>query len=69
MNLPPDESDAILPFLKNHVQRPEFTYRHTWAEGDIVIWDNRSTQHYALDDFEGRRVVHRVGFFAEPFEN
>jgi taurine dioxygenase len=69
INLPPDESDAILPFLKHHVQRPEFTYRHTWAEGDIVIWDNRSTQHYALNDFEGRRVVHRVGFFAEPFEN
>jgi taurine dioxygenase len=69
VNLPPDESDAILPFLKRHVQRPEFTYRHTWAEGDVVIWDNRCTQHYALNDFEGRRVVHRVGFFAEPFEN
>jgi len=69
VNLPPDESDAILPFLKRHVQRPEFTYRHRWAEGDVVIWDNRRTQHYALNDFEGRRVVHRVGFFAEPFEN
>ena len=69
VNLPPDESDAILPFLKRHVQRPEFTYRHTWAEGDVVVWDNRCTQHYALNDFDGRRVVHRVGFFAEPFEN
>lgn len=69
VNLPPDESDAILPFLKRHVQRPDFTFRHTWAEGDVVIWDNRCTQHYAINDFEGRRVVHRVGFFAEPFEN
>jgi len=69
VNLPPDESDAILPFLKRHVQRPEFTYRHTWTEGDVVIWDNRRTQHYAINDFDGRRVVHRVGFFAEPFEN
>lgn len=67
INLPPDESDAILPFLKRHVQRPDFTYRHTWAEGDVVVWDNRSTQHYAINDFEGRRVVHRVGFRAEPF--
>lgn len=69
VNLPPAESDAILPFLKRHVQRPDFTYRHTWAEGDVVIWDNRCTQHYAINDFDGRRVVHRVGFFAEPFEN
>ncbi len=67
VNLPPDESDAILPFLKRHVHRPDFTYRHTWDEGDVVIWDNRCTQHYAINDFEGRRVVHRVGFFAEPF--
>ncbi len=69
VNLPPDESDAILPFLKRHVHRPEFTYRHIWNEGDVVIWDNRRTQHYALNDFDGRRVVHRVGFNAEPFAN
>ncbi|MBQ91438.1 MAG: taurine dioxygenase [Acidimicrobiaceae bacterium] len=61
VNLPPDESTAILPFLIRHTQRPDFTYRHRWAEGDVVVWDNRVTQHYALFDFEGRRVVHRVG--------
>ena len=61
VNLPPDESDALLPFLMRHVHRPEFTCRHRWAEGDVVIWDNRATQHYAVFDFEGRRVVHRVG--------
>lgn len=68
VNLPPDESDAILPFLKRHISRPEFTYRHIWGDGDIVAWDNRSTQHYALADFQGRRMVHRVGFVAEPFD-
>ena len=60
LNLPPDESSTILPFLIRHVSRPEFTYRHRWTEGDVVIWDNRSTQHYALFDFEGQRVVERV---------
>ena len=60
MNLPPEESDAILPFLIRHVSRPEFTYRHSWSEGDVVVWDNRSTQHYALFDFAGQRVVERV---------
>ena len=67
INLPPTESDAILPFLIRHVQRPDFSYRHMWHDGDVVIWDNRCTQHYALNDFAGRRVVHRVEFHAEPF--
>ncbi|MDW3219482.1 MAG: TauD/TfdA family dioxygenase [Acidimicrobiales bacterium] len=67
VNLPPGESSVILPFLIDHVQQPQFTFRHTWAEGDVVIWDNRSTQHIALSDFQGRRVVHRVEFHGEPF--
>jgi taurine dioxygenase len=66
MNLPPEESLAILPFLLRHVTRPEFTYRHTWAEGDVVAWDNRSTQHYALFDFDGQRVVERVHLAGGP---
>ena len=68
MNLPPDESSAVLPFLIRHVSRPEFTYRHRWADGDVVIWDNRSTQHYALFDFEGQRVVERVHVAGGPME-
>ena len=66
MNLPPEESLAILPFLLRHVTRPEFTYRHSWAEGDVVAWDNRSTQHYALFDFDGQRVVERVHLAGGP---
>jgi taurine dioxygenase len=60
-NLPEDESRTILPFLIRSVSRPEYTYRHRWSVGDVIVWDNRVTQHYALSDFEGRRVVHRVG--------
>lgn len=67
-NLPPEESSAILPFLFNHLTRPEFTYRHTWDDGDVVIWDNWSTQHYALFDFDERRVVHRVSLDGQTLE-
>lgn len=65
-NLPPDEADAILPFLMRHVSRPEFTYRHRWQEGDLVVWDNWATQHYALFDYDERRVIDRVAFTGEP---
>ena len=30
----------------------EFTYRHSWAPGDLVMWDNRCTQHYAAHDYD-----------------
>lgn len=65
-NLPPDEAAAILPFLLNHVARPEFSYRHQWNEGDVVLWDNWSTQHYALFDYDEQRVVHRVALEGMP---
>ena len=67
-NLPPEESAAILPFLLNHLTRPEFTYRHVWDSGDVVVWDNWSTQHYALFDFDERRVVHRVALDGRSLE-
>ena len=47
--------------------RPDFQYRHVWADGDLVAWDNHLTQHYAASDFTERRVVHRVGFHGTPF--
>lgn len=55
------EGDAILRFLYDHVTRPEFTCRLRWRPGTLAIWDNRCTQHYALDDYEGfERVMYRV---------
>lgn len=61
-----NESTPILNYLKNHAIIPEFTCRFTWREGSIAIWDNRCTQHYAIDDYAGhRRRMHRITIMGE----
>jgi taurine dioxygenase len=60
VGLPPEESDAILAFLFQHSVKEHFTYRHHWREGDLLMWDNRSTMHRVLNDFPGRRLMYRV---------
>lgn len=59
-DLPPLESRTILNFLYEHFQKPEFQYRHRWLEGDMMIWDNRCTLHYALNDYDQQRKMHRI---------
>lgn len=55
------ESDPILKFLMAHGARPEFTYRHQWEQGMLTLWDNRSVQHLAVNDYHGyRRCMHKV---------
>ena len=55
------ESSALFQLLQNRVTRLENTIRWTWAEGDVAMWDNRATQHYAVADFDNhRREVRRV---------
>lgn len=59
--LEPGESDALLRFLFAHSTRPEFSIRWRWQEHDVAFWDNRITQHYAVDDYRpARRVMHRA---------
>ncbi len=58
--LPPLEGNAILELLFRHMQKPEFGFRHVWSEGELLIWDQRAVQHYAVRDYEGRRVIHRI---------
>jgi taurine dioxygenase len=56
-----DESDALLAFLFRHSRKPEFTYRHRWRSGDVLFWDNRITQHYAVADYwPYHRRMHRA---------
>lgn len=60
------ESDVLLPYLLQHVQRPDFQVRFRWAPGSVAFWDNRVTQHYAVPDYSGhRRVMHRVTLTGE----
>ena len=54
------ESEKLFSILQSYVTRLENTVRWKWSEGDIVIWDNLATQHYAIADYEDHRVVRRV---------
>ncbi|TDJ41140.1 MAG: taurine dioxygenase [Gammaproteobacteria bacterium] len=54
------ESEMLLSYLTHWVQNPRFTVRYRWTEGTIGMWDNRCTQHFVLNDFEGERIVQRV---------
>ena len=51
----------LFALLQRHVTRLENTVRWTWREGDVAIWDNRATQHYAVADYDDRpRLLHRI---------
>lgn len=56
-----NEKAQLMEWLHLHTTDAKFTVRHKWSTGDVAIWDNRSTQHYALNDYSGfRRELHRT---------
>jgi taurine dioxygenase len=64
--LPRAQSDALLTQLFDLAKVPEFQARLRWQEGTLAVWDNRSTQHYAVGDyFPAHRKLHRITFTAE----
>jgi taurine dioxygenase len=67
--LSPAESQAILDLLSRHMQTNEHIYRHRWSPHDLVIWDNRCTQHLAVADyFPHERLMYRLNIAGErPF--
>jgi taurine dioxygenase len=55
------ESEALLNMLFVHIQKPEFQVRWRWKPNAIAFWDNRITQHYAVNDYlPNRRVMNRA---------
>lgn len=64
------ESRALLDLLTAWVHQERFTVRYRWSEGTIAMWDNRCTQHFVLDDFDGERIIQRVTIMGdEPTGN
>lgn len=49
VDLPRDESDALLQRLFEHQEQPQFQYEHRWQVGDLLMWDNRCTLHARRD--------------------
>ena len=59
--MPDDEAGTVLKELFAHQVKPEFVYRHRWAQGMLVMWDNRAVLHAATGGYEGhRRLLHRI---------
>lgn len=55
------ESRHLLDLLYAHLTKPEHLVRHRWRAGDVTLWDNRSTAHYANRDYgTQRRIMHRI---------
>lgn len=52
IGLPVRESAALLGFLFEHCARPEFVYRHVWQANDLIVIDNRCTNHCAVADYD-----------------
>ena len=55
------ESSVLLELLQRRITVPENTVRWNWRPGDVAMWDNRATQHRAIDDYDNQpRLMHRV---------
>ncbi len=57
-----DEAEALVAALADHIVKPAFIYRHQWRPGDLLMWDNCTVQHRAIQDYDlpQRRLMHRT---------
>ncbi len=61
VGLTSNDSTSLRSFLANHMNKPENQVRWRWANGDLAMWDNRVTMHYALADYLPQyRCMNRV---------
>ena len=61
-DLDPEEAEALICALADHIVKPQFVYRHQWRVGDLLMWDNCTVQHRAIQDYDlpQRRLMHRT---------
>jgi taurine dioxygenase len=57
-----EEASALICALADHIAKPAFIYRHQWRVGDLLLWDNCTVQHRAIQDYDlpQRRLMHRT---------
>ena len=57
-----DESADLLEQLTVHATKDEFTYAHSWRQGDVIIWDNRQAMHRVEHNYDltEKRLMHRI---------
>jgi taurine dioxygenase len=55
-----EESEPLLGYLRMHAQRPQYVYRHVWQKDDIVVWDQRATNHNAIGDYDRRNELRHL---------
>lgn len=61
LDVPERESGALLRFLFEHMEQPQYQIRWRWKPNTLVVWDNRWTQHCALGDYyPNHRRMRRV---------
>lgn len=60
VGLPTNASFDIRRMLQDFITRPEHCLRWRWEVGDVAVWDNQATQHYAVRDYSEKRLMHRV---------
>ena len=69
VGMEPLESLELLVWLRDWATQEQFTYRHRWALGDCVMWDNTGTLHRATpyDPASGRLLTRTKLAGEEPF--
>lgn len=57
-----EEAEALIAALADHIVKPAHIYRHQWRTGDLLMWDNCTVQHRAIQDYDlpQRRLMHRT---------
>lgn len=60
VELAPGESAHLLAFLFDHIKSPDLMIRWHWRRNDVALWDNRAFQHYAVPDYDTKRVMQKT---------